>query len=49
MVYLIVKKIVKRHGFQGLYRGLDICLIGVPLYAINFGLFHYTKNFLSDM
>ena len=42
------KKIVKRHGFQGLYRGLDICLIGViPLYAINFGLFHYTKQFLS--
>ena len=42
------KKIIRRHGFTGLYRGLDICLVGViPLYAINFGLFHYSRDRLS--
>ena len=44
----ITRSIYNNYGLRGFYRGLDICLIGsIPLYSINFGLFHYFQQKLG--
>ena len=49
-IYDCGKHIIKTKGVTGLYRGIDVTIIGsVPLYAINFGLQNKFKHDFNEI